>query len=306
MTGCAAAAPRWCFGRQGPGRARISGRAEDRRPRPRRAPPSQARCSLMGEHGAVSGDRPAVLRCCSALLPSSDRRRARERARRRPRALRPVARAVWIGAVCSGRLGLGCLRLDACSACSHSSRCASSSPLTQTRRGDHRSLLLAFFVIAAAAAVRHRRAQSLNPSWCSSGVRVPPSCWSAPSATMTRFLEAHREDPVGHHGLRLRHEPRAGAAAARPAALRRAWRLHRCCTWCSWWPARRSCRRCQPLAAPPPVARAISRSFSWRAVAGRAFSAGIVGAARRHALQTHPGPGDGLHRCGGSGTFGSS
>ena len=30
---------------------------------------------------------------------------------------------------------------------------------------------------------------------------------------------AHRQDPVGHHGLRLRHEPRAGAAAARPAEL---------------------------------------------------------------------------------------
>ena len=89
---------------------------------------------------------------------------------------------------------------------------------------------------------------------------------------------AHRQDPVGHRGLRVRHEPRAGAAAARPAATgRSAARSSSSISssssrWRSW--RRRSASR---KLRRRPVARAISRSFSWRAWGAGAGAAALVG-----------------------------
>ena len=93
--------------------------------------------------------------------------------------------------------------------------------LTHTRRADHRSLLLAFFVVLPAqyVLVGTRAVQRLHGVHPGLRVLRDPGHQRARqrSAALPR---AHRQDPVGHHGVRVRHEPRAGAAAARPAELR--------------------------------------------------------------------------------------
>jgi phosphatidate cytidylyltransferase len=86
--------------------------------------------------------------------------------------------------------------------------------LVHTRRGDHRSLLLAFFVVlplqyllvGCEASTCSRCSSRSMCSW--------PSRWSARWPATRALPGAQRQDPVGHHGLRLRPEPRAGAAAA--------------------------------------------------------------------------------------------
>ena len=102
---------------------------------------------------------------------------------------------------------------------------------------------------------------------------------------------AHREDPVGHHGLRLRHEPRAGAAAAaRPAALRRSAAP----SWCfypgrSSSPSRRSPRSCasRRLRRRPGGARDQPLVLVARLAASARCAAALVGAAAvlDHAVQ---------------------
>jgi phosphatidate cytidylyltransferase len=132
--------------------------------------------------------------------------------------------------------------------------------LTHTRRGDHRSLLLAFFVVLPVQYVIWRRATSIC-SRCSSR----STCSWPPGGQRARqrpaaLSRAHREDPVGHHGLRLRHEPRAGLAAAGVAGLRRPRRVPGALSWWSWSQRADRAGVREPRLRRRPVARQISRS----------------------------------------------
>ena len=164
-------------------------------------------------------------------------------------------------------------------------------------------------LVPRAARVRHadaRRGAATTAAccWPSSSCCRCSTCWSAtaPSTLFTVFIpvyvflaipvvsalgqrpealpRAQREDPVGHHGLRLRHEPCAGAAAARPSRLRRPRRVPGASSWCSSSPPRRSAQEVgQP--APAPAARSRARSADLlvaRLAARRRRAPALVGA----------------------------
>jgi hypothetical protein len=106
----------------------------------------------------------------------------------------------------------------------------------------------------------------LCPSMCSW-----PSRWSRAGGRPGALPRAQCQDPVGHHGLRLWHEPCTGAAAAGPAALRRPWRLPPVLPGDGGVCSADHARAGQPLAAPP-AGGAPDRPqlFVARLVAGRA------------------------------------
>ena len=150
--------------------------------------------------------------------------------------------------------------------------------LSPTRRGDHRSLMLAFFVVLPIQFCWWRRATfDLFTVFIPVYVFLAIPVVSALADDPQPLPGAQRQAAVGHHGLRLRHEPRAGAAAARlpdyeehgaflvfflvvVVQLRR---------WCSTAGGAGCARR--------PSRPTMSRSFHWRTW-GSAWRRGVVGA----------------------------
>jgi hypothetical protein len=105
--------------------------------------------------------------------------------------------------------------------------------LVHTRRGDHRSLILAFFVVLPLQYVHRGAHFDLFSVFIPVYVFLAIPVVSALAGDPAALPGAQRQDPVGHHGLRLRPEPRAGAAAAGPAPATPGAAPSCCSSW--WW-----------------------------------------------------------------------
>jgi phosphatidate cytidylyltransferase len=138
--------------------------------------------------------------------------------------------------------------------------------LSPTRRGDHRSLVLAFFVVLPIqfwlAGTEHF---DLFTVFIPVYVFLAIPVVSAHRRTTPALPGAQRQAAVGHHGVHLRHEPCAGAAAAGLSQLPGRRTHSSCSSWC-WW-----CRPAWWCSSPgharlkrPPSAPNVSKSFNWR------------------------------------------
>ena len=93
--------------------------------------------------------------------------------------------------------------------------------LMHTRRGDHRGLILAFFVVLPLQFVlAGGRWFDLFTVFIPVYVFLAIPVVSALAGDPGALSRAQRQDPVGHHGVRVRPEPRARAAVARVPQLR--------------------------------------------------------------------------------------
>ena len=178
--------------------------------------------------------------------------------------------------------------------------------LTHTRRADHRSLLLAFFVILPVQFVL-AGAQSLNlfmvfiPVYCFLAIPVVSAFGDDPQRFLERTAKIQWGIMVCVYGMSHapalllldlpRYEERGAFMVLYLVLVVASAQIVQ--EVASRWLRRR------------PVARAISRSFSWRAWWLGALSAGIVGAALYWATPFKPIPALVMgFIAGGSGTFG--
>ena len=272
-----------------------AGRGQARLPRPR-ARTRWSRCAsvrLMGEPARrsastqqvgllfVSAVRRAAARHAGRLRPHAARR-GRRRSRQRTSASRATCARSGSARCCSGSPGSpGAVGRDAAVRRRLVPRLREFITLTHTRRADHRSLLLAFFVVlplqyVLVGSALLRPFTVFIPVYVFFAIPVVSALGQRPAA----LPRAHREDPVGHHGLRLRHEPRAGAAAARPAAT-----TQERGAFLRVLPGGRRRRRADRAGGSRAAGCAAGRwrarsaaSFSWRAWALGAGAAALVGA----------------------------